>query len=869
MKDQRKSREQLRVELHELRQRVAELESSTYYKHTAELSFEAFVVHDCGICLEANSRFFRMFGYEPHELLGKQAIPLLVAPEYVDLVNMQEAKESSGLYEVVAISKDGMKIPCEVRSKLIDYRGRKARLAACRDISHIKAANERLRESREIYRELTDSINDVFFAMDRDLKYTYWNRASERLTGIPAEYAIGKSLYEVFRQVKGTKAEKAYLEVLKTSEARSFETEYRLGNKDYIFEISAYPSKEGLSVFVKDITDRKQAQEQLRAKEEEIRLITDNVPALIAYIDSNNCYRFANKKCFDWFGISPEDTVGKHCKLIIGKTAYRQIRDRVKKALSGQRVSFEDEIRYKYGGTRRVKAGYIPDFDKSGKVKGFFVLVTDITQEKKAENYIKKIEELLFRMEENIQEIFWLGEAGESRRMTYLSPVFEKIWGRKRQEVYADEKIMLEAIHEQDRDRFARLFADFVQGRGDLNTEFRVRRPDGSVSWLWIKGLLVRNEAGKPHRSAGIIQDITKRKLAEEALRKSEERYRTLVDNIPGAVYRYNKDRSISFISDEIEKISGYPSSYFAGRNVNSFTGIIHPEDLETFNRATSNRLVYKKPVEAEYRLACRDGNIRWVRDICRMILDENNELIWIDGVLLDITERKEAEAKLLESRKKLRYLAAHLQTAREDERTRIAREIHDELGQTLTALKLDLSRVGKKLLNGLKIPVERIQSMSRLADTALKTVKRISAELRPPLLDDLGLTAAIEWQAKDFEKRSCIRTSVAIKDGHFIISEESKTAIFRIFQEALTNVAQHAEATRVDIILRVIGNDLELIIEDNGKGIAEEQIFSAKSLGLLGMRERVQFLDGEMSIEGAPNGGTRILVKIPLANEQ
>jgi PAS domain S-box-containing protein len=715
-----------------------------------------------------------------------------------------------------------------------------------------------LRDSEEIYRELADSINDIFFILDRDLKFIYWNKSAERLTGIPAKEAIRKSLYELFPEVKGTKADKIYRHVLKTKKAQRFETKYRFKNKDSVFEISACPSQNGLSVFVRDITKLKQAEESLRANEKEIRQIINNLPGLVSYLDTQGRYRYINKQYSDWFKTSQKDILGKHYRQVLGESAYQRLKDRVSQALSGHRVSFEDEVPYKSGGTRWVRANYVPDFDELGKVKGIFVLVEDISNQ-------EAVDKQFLHMAQNIQEAFWLAGIGKSRRILYLSPAFKKLWGLKPQVAYQDHKVMREAIYKDDKERFARILKDYEQGKA-VNLEFRIVRPDGSLRWVWAKGFPIRDQAGKIFRMAGLAQDITERKLAEEALQNSEKRFRTLVDNIPGAVYRYDKDGRMRFISDEIETIIGYPASDFIDNKVRSFTSIVHPNDVTKVIDCTSDCLLNMGHFEMDYRLIHKDGSIHWVHDIFRGI-KENDGQNWIDGVLFDITEHRQVEEELRESRTSLRNLATRLQSVREEERTRIAREIHDEVGQALAAIKMDLSWMRKKLEKGQKLPEGKIQSMSQLTETTIQTVRRIATELRPRLLDDLGLAAAIEWQAKDFQKLSGIRTSVAVKTGDLYFSEESKTAIFRIVQEALANVAQHAEATKVRISVGVIGNNMELKIQDNGKGIAAEQISDPESLGLLGMRERAESLAGEIMIKGTPNKGTRILARIPVTN--
>jgi len=231
-----------------------------------------------------------------------------------------------------------------------------------------------------------------------------------------------------------------------------------------------------------------------------------------------------------------------------------------------------------------------------------------------------------------------------------------------------------------------------------------------------------------------------------------------------------------------------------------------------------------------------------------------------------EIAERRRAEEHVRNSEENLRALAARLQSVREEEWTRIAREIHDELGQALTGLKMDLTWVAGKLPPDQKALVAKTKSMFDLIDGTIQSVRKIATRLRPEVLDELGLGPAIEWQAKEFQKRSGVRCKLSLAPGEAAIDRDRATAAFRIFQELLTNVARHADATRLDVSMRVEGGVLVLEVEDNGKGIDESAMLSPKSLGILGMRERALPFGGGIEITGARNQGTRVRVSIPLA---
>jgi signal transduction histidine kinase len=270
-----------------------------------------------------------------------------------------------------------------------------------------------------------------------------------------------------------------------------------------------------------------------------------------------------------------------------------------------------------------------------------------------------------------------------------------------------------------------------------------------------------------------------------------------------------------------------------------------------------------------DHRIALPTGEIRTVHAQGEAIVDVNGKLIAMSGTGQDITDRKEIEEELRNSREQLRQLSGYLQAAREEERSRISREIHDQFGGALTALKMDIRQIQR----GLKDPSEeaqaklqtRLDSMADLIDSTAKTIRRIAADLRPSVLDDLGLEAAIEWQLQEFQKRSGIHCDLILEVNDLTIDTDGSTALFRVFQETLTNVARHAQATHIEVSLAEEGGFVTLRVSDNGRGISPKELIGSHSLGLVGMRERVGLLAGDLNIQGKPGEGTTILARIPL----
>jgi signal transduction histidine kinase len=235
-----------------------------------------------------------------------------------------------------------------------------------------------------------------------------------------------------------------------------------------------------------------------------------------------------------------------------------------------------------------------------------------------------------------------------------------------------------------------------------------------------------------------------------------------------------------------------------------------------------------------------------------------------------ELAERALTEQRLRSSEENLRALAAHLQSVREEERIHIAREIHDELGQALTGLKFDLSSFAKQFEKD--APGARAEKQAGLGlaiDRIINSVRRIASGLRPEVLDEIGLAAAFEWQSREFQRRTGIRCNVNIPPKFIDPDKDRSTALFRVFQELLTNVARHANATRVNVILSEGDRSLGLTVEDNGRGIKDKEIESPRSLGFLGLRERVLAFGGTVDVKGDEGKGTRVSVSVPMTAHQ
>lgn len=368
-----------------------------------------------------------------------------------------------------------------------------------------------------------------------------------------------------------------------------------------------------------------------------------------------------------------------------------------------------------------------------------------------------------------------------------------------------------------------------------------------------------------------VIKEITARKNSELELRESEYKFKMLFNNANDAVFVTQLSEEKTYgdfieVNDVACNSLGYTKEEFL---LLSPSGIISQKFINDYN-LIMDRLLQEGHVIYDTVYRAKDKKLLPVEVNSHLFLF--NDKLTVLSIARDITERKQSEEKLKKSSKLLRGLATHLQTIREEERTLIAREIHDELGQVLTVLKIQLSLLGNKL-NPEQIPlIEKVNLLTNLVDQSVESVQKISAKLRPTILDELGLNAAIEWQTEEFEKLTNIKCSLAIPKDDLNLTSDKSTAVFRIFQEALTNVARHADANKVEITLFTNQKYLTLDITDNGKGITTGQVKDFKSLGIHGMEERAMIFGGEVTFDNISGKGTKVKVEIPIdrvKNEQ
>jgi len=588
---------------------------------------------------------------------------------------------------------------------------------------------------------------------------------------------------------------------------------------------------------MEDITERKQAEEALRESEVRYHSLFEGVPVGLYRTTPDGQILDANQALVQMLGYPDRESLPA-INVIDG---YVNPQDRVRWQTLAER---EGEVRDFEVQWRRHDGTiiWVTDIarairDGEGRVLYYEGAVKDITERKRAEEALRESEEKLRVLFEQLP--IGVSLLDQSRKMIYANPALEKILAISRGDLlkgkYQNRRYIRPDGTSMPPEEYASARA-FQEQQPVHDVETGVITESGKTIWTSVSA------APFPMAGKGVVittVDIAERKRAEEEIVSLAK----FPSENPDPVLRLNQDGIVMYANK-------------AGHAVLSMWG------CAIGDRAPQlwSDLVFESLASGENKIVDTEFGEKAYSFFVAPVAKAG----YVNFYGRDITDQKRAQEELLASRQELRALSARLQSLIEKERTALAREIHDELGQALTALKMDLAWLSNKLPKTQPLLLKKAQSMSEVITATVQTVKRLSTQLRPGLLDDLGLVAAMEWQAQEFSQRTGIKMKISFQPEDLALEPDLSTAIFRIFQELLTNVARHAKASRVVTSLIKKAGKLELRVRDNGRGIKKKEISSSKSFGLIGMRERVYSFGGEIEIEGIPGKGTTAIVRIP-----
>jgi PAS domain S-box-containing protein len=774
-----------------------------------------------------------------------------------------------------------------------------------RDISTRKAFEDRLMQFNQDLEsqvnaktaelsEIFERITDGFIALDNQWRYTYVNAQVANLLGHTPAYFIGKNIWTDFQ---GSDNQTYFFEPYNTAfqqqHYRFFELYYP--PLQIWLETHIYPSPSGLSVYFRNITEKKKADEEAEKARRLNDNIIDSLPGIFYMYDGreNRLLRW-NKRVENITGFTAEEISEKYFIEFVDENYREQLMMSIGEAYRLGQHSAETKLITKTG--KRLDfyfTAMVIDLEGKQYLIGNGI---DITERKLAERRLQQNInqlQLLAALGDNIGNAKTLDDichfginairisAGAEKAVVGLyNDSYMPLSITAHQLTITQQDLMQQLLpHIKPADLKSIALPDLSQlPQTELYTALCQQDFAAALfvpvhnqnQLLGIIGLFYNTtqvfttdriqyaETIARHLSFA----ISEKKSAME-LRRSQQKYMLLFNNNPMPMWMLSfPDRNFIDVNTAAILHYGYSKEEFLKMNAND----IRPESEKAKFRAEIIEGAHQQTYNGTWRHKKKNGEVIWAEILAHDIIYEGNQVRLI--LANNIDQKIKAEEKLQQSYQQIRQLATHLQNIREQERTSIAREIHDELGQQLTGLKMQVSWLHKKMSWQEPAIKDKYAATLQLIEDTIHSVRKISTSLRPSMLDDLGLLAAMEWQNNEFEKRSGISTEFINLTGNFQISAQYATGLFRIFQESLTNVARHAEAKKIKTVIQYANQQLQLTITDNGKGFVVSNIGSKKTLGLFGMKERTMEMGGSYEIISAPGKGTTVSVTIPIQQE-
>jgi len=892
------------------------------YKALVETTDTGYLILDQeGKVVDANQEYVRISGHSTlTEILGRSVVEWTAEHDRerntLEVVKCLERGFVRGL-EIDYVDRHGRITPIEIQATVIRPKGSVQIISLCRDITKRKHREEAFRLSQEMLSKAFQASPDLIaISTLEEGRYIDVNNSFLRMTGHSREEVIGYTAFEINLWENPEDRNKALEIIRQQGTLKNFEIKFKTKSGEILIiiwsaELIEIKGQKCLLSFGQNITQRKQAEEALRESEVRYRTAIEQSNDGICLSKKDILYE-VNLKFLEIFGYDdPSEVVGKSIAVHIDPLDRSKVLYYASSRSRGEPVP----SRYEFKGLRKNRDPI--DIEVSVTTitfqKEIFTLTVlrDISERKRAEESLKASEQKFRQLAETIKEVFWL-VTPDWKRIYYISPAYEVVWGLPQERLYQYPRSWMESIISEDLPKvLAALPTQVTPETPIIFPDYRIKRPDSSIRWISARGFPILNESGEVVRVAGIAEDITARKEAEEEVEEGKEHLRSLMESASNfAVYRLGPDPAnpyklkVIFVSPSIKDILGISDPM----NFESWFATMHPDDADRVAAANLEAFKSHKFNQSYRSFHPQKKEWRWIQAISIGVLDEKNQTLYVNGIIIDITdkkrveeelqiaydtleekvnlrthqlqfanerlakeieERKLAEADLKKSEDKLRLLSSQLINAQENERKRIAIELHDELGQSLVGLKFRLSSLEKKLEPNQIALREEIKQASESIDLMTENVRSLSRDLRPAVMEHLGLFEALQWLVKDFSGKYHIRVFKDLKPVGFSFLKEQELIIFRIFQEALTNIGKHARATQVSIAMSEEKGQAVFSIKDNGHGFnpktLKDRTPEKSGLGLTAMAERAQMAGGSLKLWSELGKGTLITFTIPL----
>ena len=580
--------------------------------------------------------------------------------------------------------------------------------------------------------------------------------------------------------------------------------------------------------------------------EAKYRTIFDRATDSIVIFTVNGELIDVNNATTELTGYSYEELIRMKVPEILNTDNLRENPIPFDRLMTGEVTTARRPIKTKYGEEKvmDLSAKILPD-------GSFMTIIRDITSISEAEKALRNSERRFRSLASNAPVgIFEMNADGDT---IYVNNKMIEYTGFNFDELLAGNLSM--AIHKDDREELVSHWMKMFSVKRESNAEFRIIDKSGGVRWISGKALPIFDKGGYFRGYLGTLTEVTKERRAKEDLLKSEEKYRLVIEQASDGIFITDCDGAILNVNHSAERLLSFSNEELLGKNIKDFLNEKEieelPEKLMLLNRGLT--------VKTERTIANGKGETLII-ETCTKMLTDGRFLIFTS----DVTENRKSKSLLLKSYEDIRLLASHLTNIREEERKRIGREIHDELGQKLTAIKMDIAWMQSKMIAGNVEVEESMKNIIELLDAGNLSIRRILTELGPAIMDNYGLIEAIKHLNEQFTKASKIPVSFKTSEVKLQLPQDIANCIFRVYQESLTNVMRHSNASQLATSLKVVRDHVKLNVEDNGVGFLEAEIESNRSFGVLGMRERILSHNGKFKIVSKKDNGTKVSFALP-----